>query len=62
MILEPITTCGEGSGFTTSRGLCESTTEEQQETDDRQARAQILGDLDYQRSHDGLDTRLDGDE
>lgn len=38
------------------------TTEEQQETDDRQARAQILGDLDYQRSHDGLDTRLDGDE
>lgn len=34
----------------------EPTTEEQQETDDRQARAQVLGDLEYQRSHEGLDT------
>jgi hypothetical protein len=38
------------------------TTEQQQETDDRQARAQILGDLDYQRSHEGLDTWAEGEE
>lgn len=38
------------------------TTEEQQETDDRFARAQLLGDLDYLRSHDGLDTWEEGDE
>lgn len=37
------------------------TTEEQQETDDRQARAQILGDLDYVRGHDGLDTWQEGE-
>jgi hypothetical protein len=37
------------------------TTEEQQETDDRQARAVVLGDLDYVKSHDGLDTKQEGE-
>ena len=35
------------------------TTEEQQEIDDRRARAQVLSDIEYVKGHAGLDTCCD---
>lgn len=35
------------------------TTEEQQELDDRKARAQVLNDIEYVKGHAGLDTWQD---
>lgn len=42
--------------------VIELTTEEQQEIDDRKARAQLLGDLEYVKGHAGLDTFTEDSE
>ena len=42
--------------------LLDLTTEEQQELDDRKARAQLVGDLEYVKGHAGLDTFTEDSE
>lgn len=42
--------------------VMELTTEEQQELDDRKARAQLVGDLEYVKGHAGLDTFTEDSE